>query len=442
MKIGFVGLGKLGLPCALGMELRGHTVIGVDPSPITQQILATKQLAYMEDGAQTLLDTSKIRLVGYEELVRESELIFVAVQTPHGAQFEGVTPIPNERADFDYSYLEAAIETICHEVWIQKIEARDVVVISTVLPGTIAARVRTIIADFELTDRVHLAYNPYFIAMGQTLADFLHPEFILLGGDDEAVLNRIVAFYRTIYDGHTHSTIYETTIENAELIKVTYNTFIGMKIAFANTVMEICHKTPGTDCDAVINALSLATTRLISPKYLRGGMGDGGGCHPRDNIALSWLAWQLPLSHDLFYDIMQAREDQTRWLASLIRTHAASLPVAVLGRAFKPNTNITTGSPARLLSHYLAELQVAHSIYDPIADQTDALPTLRPHLYFIATQHELWKTFDFQPGSIILDPFRYLQDNPSLQQSQYIPIGVGRAVQHSHPHAGPPAASA
>ena len=99
--------------------------------------------------------------------------------------------------------------------------------------------------------------------------------------------------------------------ENAEAIKVAYNTYISMKIAYANTWMEICHKIPGTDVDQVTGALELATTRIMSPKYLTGGMGDGGGCHPRDNIALSWLARELDLSYDFFEHLMIARERQT-----------------------------------------------------------------------------------------------------------------------------------
>ena len=131
-----------------------------------------------------------------------------------------------------------------------------------------------------------------------------------------------------------------------------YNTFIGMKIAFANTMMEICHKT-GADVDAVSDAMSLATERLISGRYLRGGMGDGGGCHPRDNIAMSWLAGELDLSYDFFDSLMKCREEQTMWLANLIKEELQGNDhlneVIILGQAFKEETNLTVGSPATLL---------------------------------------------------------------------------------------------
>lgn len=424
MTIGFIGLGKLGLPCALGAEKHGHTVIGVDPSPLTAQILASRKLAYVEAGAQEALNTSQIKLVDYATLVRDADLLFVAVQTPHAPEYEGVTPIPSTRADFDYTYLCQAVESLCATLAAQG-GTKDVVVISTVLPGTMARYVRPIIERYKLTDKLNLIYNPFFIAMGSAMPDFLHPEFVLIGTDDAAAFDRVQAFYRTIHD----RPMFNTTVENAELIKVLYNTFIGMKIAFANTIMEICHKTPNTDCDRVVDAISLATQRLISPAYLRGGMGDGGGCHPRDNIALSWLARQLNLSHDLFYDIMIAREHQTEWLADLIEKEAGQLPIMLLGWSFKPNTNISVGSPARLLSHCLHARRIPHGMYDPVAqppEAVQALPTQSPMCYFVSTRHDCWKTFAFPAGSVVLDPFRYLHDNHSVQACTYIPIGAAK----------------
>ncbi len=148
--------------------------------------------------------------------------------------------------------------------------------------------------------------------------------------------------------------MYRTGLENAELIKVLYNTFISTKIAFANTAMELCHRLPGTDVDAVMGALKLGGDRIISTAYLDGGMGDGGGCHPRDNIALSHLARRLDMSFDWFENIMLQRERQTDWLADLVAREAGALPICVLGRAFKPGCSVETGSPSRLLLQLLA----------------------------------------------------------------------------------------
>ena len=208
--------------------------------------------------------------------------------------------------------------------------------------------------------------------MGTTMRDFLHPEFVLFGHDDDWALDKSEKFYRTI----THAPVFKTTIENAELIKVTYNTFISTKLSFANTVMEMCHKLPNTNCDDVMNALSLGTKRILAESYWSGGMGDGGGCHPRDNIALSWLSRELNLSHDWFDNIMKQREKQTDWLCDLIeetsfkyKGSADGYPILILGKSFKPETNITTGSPSILLKNILEERKFIFG--DPINPPTN-----------------------------------------------------------------------
>ena len=307
MNIGFIGLGKLGLPCALAVESRGHKVVGYDPSKQVKDIIDTKKLQYQEIWAQEYLDKSKIEIKSLEEVVGESEIIFVPIQTPHGEKFEGTTRIPEEREDFDYTYLKKGIKDLADEIEKQG-EDKIVIVISTVLPGTIRREIIPLLGK-----HTKLCYNPFFIAMGTTMRDFLHPEIVLFGVDDEWASNKAKKFYRTLH----HSPFYDTTIENAELIKVVYNTFIGTKIAFTNTVMEMCHKLPNTNADDVMNALKMCDDRIISDRYLSGGMGDGGGCHPRDNIALSWLSDELGLKFNWFDNIMKQREVQTDWLADL-----------------------------------------------------------------------------------------------------------------------------
>ena len=186
-----------------------------------------------------------------------------------------------------------------------------------------------------------------------------------------------------------------------------------MKITFVNTLMEICHKT-GCDVDDVTFALGMANERLISTKYLTAGMGDGGGCHPRDNIAMSWLARELNLSHDFFDDLMIAREHQTSWLADLVEAHANHNPIYILGKSFKPETNITTGSPAVLLHNLLKE-RGRHDVqaYDPHVDSET--PHFEKGLYFVATKHQEFIDFDFPEGSIVLDPWRYVKEKDGIQ---------------------------
>jgi UDPglucose 6-dehydrogenase len=403
MNVGFMGMGKLGLPCALAIEGKGHKVVGYDPSPDVKKILDTKKLTYKEAGAQKYLDNSNIEIKSVKEVVEHSDIIFVPIQTPHGAKFEGSTRIPDEREDFDYSYLIDGLTELDNELFQQKKEM-TVVVISTVLPGTVRKYIKPLLSEYT-----KLCYNPFFIAMGTTIEDFLRPEIILFGVDDEEAAKKAKKFYRTI----NHAPFYETTIENAELIKVTYNTFIGTKIAFVNSVMEMCHHLPNTNVDEVMNALKMCNKRIISDKYLSGGMGDGGGCHPRDNIALSWLSDKLDMSFNWFDNIMKQREVQTDWLADIIEYNKKG-KVVILGKSFKPETNIETGSPAHLLANILRERNISFEHYDPYVDG-DFEIGYEACTFFIATKHEDFNDIDYPKGSVIIDPWRYIGDKQGVE---------------------------
>ena len=400
MKIGFVGLGKLGLPVALAVESKGHKVIGYDISDNVKNIIDAKKIPYKEIWAQDYLEKSNIEFQSLKNVVEHSEIIFVPIQTPHDPLYEGVTRIPDERVDFDYSYLISGMKKLSDEI--EKLgEDKVVIIISTVLPGTIRQQIKPLLGK-----HTKICYNPFFIAMGTTMKDFLYPEFILFGVDDLIAADKAEKFYKTI----NNATFFKTTIENAELIKVSYNTFISTKITFINTIMEMCHKLPNTNIDDVTNALMLGSRRLISGAYLRGGMGDGGGCHPRDNIALSWLARKLNISNDFFDHIMKQREKQTEWLVSLIKENLSTNDqVYILGKSFKPETNITTGSPSILLNNLLKEEAIDAIVYDPYVDTVK--PKFEKGVYFIGTQHEIFEKFTFPKNSIVIDPFRMINKN-------------------------------
>ena len=417
MNIGFIGLGKLGLPCALAIESRGHNVIGYDPSQQVKDIIDTKKLQYQEIWAQDYLDKTKIKIKSIEDVVKHSEIIFVPIQTPHGEKYEGITRIPDTRDDFDYTYLKQGVKDLSNEIEKQG-EDKIVVIISTVLPGTIRNEIKPLLGE-----HTKLCYNPFFIAMGTTMRDFLKPEIVLFGVEDKEASEKAKQFYRTLH----HQPFYETTIENAELIKVSYNTFISSKIAIVNNIMELCHHLPNTNVDDVTNALKMCDERIISDKYLSGGMGDGGGCHPRDNIALSWLSDKLNLSFNWNDNIMKQREKQTEWLADLIEQYYDGMGINILGKSFKPETNITTGSPSILLKNILEERGHGVFMWDPYIDEPwETIKEMyddeedEPQIYFIGTKHPEFVDFPFEKGSVVLDPWRYI---PKRDDIDVIHIG-------------------
>ena len=201
------------------------------------------------------------------------------------------------------------------------------------------------------------------------------------------------------------------SIESAELTKVAYNTFIGFKIVFANTIAEIC-AVRGGDSDQITQALAKAGTRLMSPKYLSAGMADGGGCHPRDQIAMSWLAQDAKLSTDLFGYLAEARDAQTNRQANLILEYSKlnDLPIVILGKSYKADINLTVGSPALLLAHFLVKLKAEFTHFDPTIDE-DNPPLDNPACYFVATNHTVFKNYRFPNNSIVIDPWGNVVQN-------------------------------
>jgi len=422
MKIGFMGLGKLGLPCALAIEGKGHKVVGYDYDPKIKKYIDQKTIPYKEKDVDKYLPTTKIEMVDPYEMVGECDIIFVTVQTPHNEHFEGITRLPDDRVDFNYHYLKDAIITLSRACE-KKNTDQIVSVVSTVLPGTMDREIIPIIRGSK--DRIKLAYNPFFIAMGTTIEDFLYPEFVLLGMDDPEAIKVVRDFYKLILDWsgefHLKPEIFECSIKTAEAIKVLYNTYITQKIIFANAAMELCHKT-GADVDDLIDALSLGTKRITSPMYMRGGMGDGGGCHPRDNIALSAIARQNNMSYDWWGNLMIAREKQTDFLVEIIMSvhKLTAFPVVILGKAFKPETNLTIGSPSILLYNILQE-SLVHSdcidIWDPHVDG-GVVTWGTPTIFFIGTKHECFKRYpkeEFPEKSIVIDPWRYIPDQEGIE---------------------------
>ena len=413
MNIGFVGLGKLGLPCALAIDaVHEHSVKGYDPDDRINDYLNKGEIPYREEGTAELLKKHSISFTNLKEVIESSEIIFVPIQTPHDPLYDGVTRLPETRIDFDYSYLVEGLKQIS-EVLDDLQEERIVVVISTVLPGTIESQIKPILSKYA-----KLCYNPFFIAMGTTINDFLNPEFVLMGIDDKDAAEKLKLFYKTLHNKE----VFECTLDEAELIKVSYNTFITMKICLANTVAEMSHKLNNINSDNVMDALKLANQRLISDKYLNGGMGDGGGCHPRDNIALSWLSQKVDLSYDWYENLMISREKHTEWLAELTiqKSIEKQMEIFILGKSFKKETNLTNGSPAYLLKNLIEEKNHKTKIYDPFID-SKVEEFNEPSVFFIATNHDVFKDINFPAGSVVIDPWRMIDQQ---ERVELISIGV------------------
>lgn len=320
MNITFIGLGKLGMPCAEAAAKKGHIVNGHDK--------IRKHSKHI-----TLWPNIPGALIG-------AEIVFISVATPHHEDYDGSLPITHLPAkDFDYTQLkEAVIECNKHMNRKQKL-----VVISTVLPGVIREQISPLVTN------TNLIYNPYLIAMGTVADDMLNPEMIMVGTETGDKDEQIEEFYQTIIENDCD--IVTGTWEECECIKVFYNTFISTKISLVNMIQDVAVKKGNMNVDVVTQALTNSTKRIMSGAYMKAGMGDGGPCHPRDNIALRKLSQDLSLGYDLFGTIAEAREKQAENMAIHILKFGHKIKFS--SDTYKPNTDLTDGSYSLLVQHYI-----------------------------------------------------------------------------------------
>jgi UDP-glucose 6-dehydrogenase len=177
------------------------------------------------------------------------------------------------------------------------------------------------------------------------------------------------------------------------------NTFISAKLSLVNMIQDVAERVGNMDADTVARALAESTQRITGPAYMKPGMGDGGPCHPRDNIALRWLSEKLRLGYDLFDSIMRAREVQAENLARELVSHG--LPVIILGKSFKPGVSYTDGSYSLLVAHYCEQLGSSVD-YDQILS--------KPATYLLGHQrYYTTELAEMAQGSVVVDPWRSTQ---------------------------------
>jgi UDPglucose 6-dehydrogenase len=383
-KVGFIGLGKLGLPCAEVIakkhRVNGYDIVKVDTDQVEQK------------------DT-------IAECVADRDIVFVAVPTPHDPDYDGKAPTAHlPPKDFDY--------TIVKDVLKEANEAMDatqlLVLISTVLPGTVRREF------IPLVTNTRFVYNPYLIAMGTVAWDFVNPDMVMIGtrdGEKTADANQLVNFYHTLMQNNPQYHI--GTWDECECIKIFYNTFISMKIGLVNMIQDVAQKQGNINVDVVTDALASSKQRLMSPAYMKAGMGDGGACHPRDNIALRYMAEKLDLQYDIFDSIMNAREVQAKNLAQVLsfEADAAGLPILLNGIAYKPGVAYTEGSYSLLVGHYCKELGQEVIEIDPLAMDAYRFPQEGPYSAVVLLAHPELYVF-LETDSIVVDPWReYINDS-------------------------------
>jgi len=324
--VAFIGTGKLGMPCAETIAQKGHHVTGYDIVKCTSEHV-------------TMFPT-------VQDAVNGCDIVFVAVPTPHDPEYDGRAPTAHlEPKDFDYSIVKEVL-TECNK---HMNNDQLLVLISTVLPGTVRRELEPLVTN------TRFVYNPYLIAMGTVAWDMVNPEMVMIGTDDGTETGdakELVDFYKTIMENDPRYVI--GTWDECECIKVFYNTFISAKISLVNMIQDVAVKQGNINVDVVTDALAQSKQRIMGPGYMKAGMGDGGACHPRDNIALRYMATELGLGYDLFDSIMNAREIQAKNMAIEIMKHGKYIYFS--SDSYKPGVEYVDGSYSLLVQHYVKEL--------------------------------------------------------------------------------------
>ena len=427
--VGFIGVGKLGQACA-EMVAEVHDVVGYDVN-------------HVEPENFSMVDS-------IADAVRGRDIVFIAVPTPHDPQYDGKAPtshLPNK--DFDYSLVRQVLSEV------NAVATKDqlVVLISTVLPGTTRREF------IDLIPNARFVYNPYLIAMGTVKWDMVNPEMVMIGtedGSETGDAKQLVDFYKTIMQNNPRYII--GTWDETECIKVFYNTFISAKVSLVNMIQDVAESLGNINAEIVCDALATSDRRIMGPGYMKPGMGDGGACHPRDNIALRWMADELELGYDLFDAVMLSREKQAENMAVRLMELANAgagnvpqMPVIIVGKAYKPLVEYEAGSSSMLVGHYIAEQDHELYYYD---EKTGDIPPAeileKPAVYLLAHNPSItygdqldtvpgWYNekhnvtdcdtalvatgngteLNFAPGSIVVDPWRKTPDIMGIEVVHY-----------------------
>jgi UDPglucose 6-dehydrogenase len=365
MRIAVVGLGKLGAPLAAVLASKGNEVLGIDVNPEAVRLLNEDRAPVDEPGLQDLVTASHERLSATTDLAAAAgaEVSILLVPTPS-----------DDRGAFSNEHVVAAVEEIGREL-----AARDgyhvVVVASTVMPGSCDAEIRPALeraSGRRVGETLGLCYSPEFIALGSVIRDMLEPDMVLIGESDPRAGDVLEQLYAGVCENDPP--FRRMSLVNAELTKIAVNTYVTMKISYANALADMCERLPGADVEAVTDALGLDSR--IGANYLRGAISYGGPCFPRDNKAFSVLARDLGAEPLLAEATDAVNLAQTDRLARVVQSRLeAGNTVGILGLAYKPDTGVIDESPGIALARLLGNAGYEVRVYDPVATEAalDAL---------------------------------------------------------------------
>jgi len=430
-----VGLGKLGASMSAAIASRGFKVIGVDVNPHAVERVNAGHAPVQETNLEEVISANRQRLHAtsdFHEAISASDMTFVVVPTPSDG-----------RGAFSLRYTAQAFREIGLSL-ARKDGYHVIVLTSTVLPGSTRHGLLPILeeASGKLCGRAFgLCYSPEFIALGSVISDFLNPDFTLIGEFDERSGQELESRYAEILENQPPCR--RMSLENAELTKIALNSFVTTKISFANMLADLCERVPGGDIDVVSDALGL--DRRIGRRYLTGGMGYGGPCFPRDNLALAFFARAVSSHADLAEVTDQVNRALPNKVVQRLRPMVGpGTTVAVLGLAYKPLSGVVEESQGIALAKALSQMGARVVAYDPLAgdaasamlrDQAIILNSVaecvsQSEVVLVTTPDPVFRSLgaeDFENGKptiTVIDFWRILSEQlVGRPHIRYIPIG-------------------
>jgi UDPglucose 6-dehydrogenase len=353
-----VGLGKLGAPLLAVLARQGFEVYGLDLNPRTVAKIESGVAPVEEPKLQELLTSHRARIhatADWREAIGNSEVTYLLVPTPSDAD-----------GGFKNDYLLAAIDEI-GAVLRGNAAYHLVVVSSTVMPGSVGGPIRDRLeaaARKRVGRDLGLCYNPEFVTLRNVVEGLLRPDFVLIGESDAQAGAMLETVSRRIVGDHVP--IVRMNFVNAELTKIAVNTYVTMKISFANMLAEVCDNLAGADADVVTAALGRDSR--IGGKYLRGATGYGGPCFPRDTVAFAAMARQAGTEANLALATHAINERQLQRIIAIVAEQVTpGARVAVLGLAYKPDTPVTDHAQGIMLAAELNTMGYHVIAHDPLA---------------------------------------------------------------------------
>ena len=359
-RVSVVGLGKLGAPLAAVLASRGFSVIGLDVNKTLVDAMNAGKMPIVEPQLNELIAANRERLTATmdaNEAVQKSDASFVIVPTPS-----------DSTGFFSNRFVLQAMDTLGKALK-NKNGYHMVVITSTVMPGTTGTEIKKALEAASgrmVGPDLGLCYNPEFIALGSVVRDMLFPDSILIGESDTKAGDVLQTIYLQMCENKPP--VQRMNFVNAELTKISVNTYVTTKISYANMLADICDRIPGADVDAVTKALG-ADTR-IGAKYLKGAMGYGGPCFPRDNVAFAAFARKIGARADVAEATDRINNFQVERLSTLVAKFAkAGTRIAILGLSYKPHTPVVEESHSVKLAARLADAGYVVTVHDPLAQE-------------------------------------------------------------------------